>query len=207
MSASLATLAAAIIRKQARKLAAKFANQDMPDIGLWLGKYTKTKIDEAELRYLGVPVNSTNIYRIDLDRADPLRFVHADSGIQYRPEMNFACDLGSIPWFLQSVKKVSSMSLRLQPDQFPKSYILHDSACLKASVSVRHRDGDEWTRIPLKRVEADVLLYWGLSAEGCRGHEATRLECQAIYRAARSPAGAYAWRKRRLREREHIARL
>ena len=206
MSTPLATLAAGILSKQARRLAAKFANSDQPDAGLWFGEYTKTKVAEEELRYLGISCHSKSIYRIQLKPENPLRFVHSESGIEFRPEMDFACDLGSIPWFLQHVRKVSEIVMRLQPDQFPQSYILHDSACLKASISVRKGESGPWVRIPLKRVEADCLLFLGLTAEESRGHEATRAECQAIYRAVRSPAGAYAWRKRRQRERQLVAR-
>ena len=87
--------------------------------------------------------------------------------------------------------------LRLKPDAFPRSYILHDAIYATAAVKVRDPAKTvPWTVMPAKRADADVLLHVGLSCEG-----ATRAEAAAIYRAVQLFAGA-AWSKHRRRERE-----
>jgi hypothetical protein len=78
------------------------------------------------------------------------------------------------------------------------SYAFHDAAYRFGAMLAR-RPGTNWARVELTRVEADILMFWGLSGEKpADGREATRAECQAIYRAVRACAGP-AWRKHRLK--------
>ena len=53
----------------------------------------------------------------------------------------------------------------------------------------------DWVFVPTERVFGDILLLWGLSAEG-----ANNATMQAVYRAVRVGAGA-AWKNHRSHDR------
>lgn len=173
----------AIAAKLLKDAAVRFANGDEPDEGEWRGKFKLVKIGVAEGKF-----DSVSIYRCEIDADDPLRLFHRKSRLEFSfAQPVFHTDLGSIPWFVQGIKQ-----LRLKPDAFPRSYLLHDAIYSKSSMRVRDPAKDApWIVMPSKRSDADVLLHVGLSCEG-----ATRAEAAAIYRAVRAGAG-FAWRKHR----------
>lgn len=177
----------AIAAKLLKDAAVRFASGDEPDEGEWRGEHKLAKIGEAEGK-----LGNVSIYRCEIDSQDPLRLFHRKSRLEfsfYQPV--FHTDLGSIPWEFQGIKQ-----LRLKPNAFPKTYLLHDAIYAKAAMRVRDPAKDlPWMIMPAKRADADVLLHVGLSCEG-----ATRAEAAAIYRAVQA-FGMFAWNKHRKHER------
>ena len=171
----LVSIVAKLILDQIEKIAAS----DQPDVGEWIGKYG--------LVYAGLQ-GGKKVYDFTNDASDPLRFRHFSSGFQFMPRCRFITDLGSIPWIFQGMP---SKYGRLRPDDFRESYIGHDSACRNKWLWVRKGDGGTWTRMKVSIKQADVFLFWFLSAptlaiHGQTAKSATRLECQGVYRAVRS---------------------
>lgn len=161
-----------ILKAEAKRLGEK-AMEDQPDIGKWFGKFQ-----------LFPHESKTGVFNFVNDPDDPLRFAH-ESGFQFRPLDPFVTDLGSIPKIIQ--KYAPRKYLRLKADDFKEAFIQHDSACSFQRVWVRKGDDGEWKQMPCPPVQADVLLFWGLSAPTLDNppRSATRLECQAIYRSVR----------------------
>ena len=176
----------ALAVKLLKDAAVRFAKGDEPDEGEWRGKYKLAKIGDAEGK-----LGNVAIYRCEIDAVDPLRLFHRKSRLEFsfvQPVIH--SDLGSIPILAQEIKQ-----LRLKPDAFPRSYLLHDAIYSKASVKVRDpAKTAPWKIMPAKRADADVLLHVGLSCEG-----ATRGEAATIYRAVQA-FGGIAWNKHRKRE-------
>lgn len=186
---ALLAYAASIMAKEAKRLAVKYATSDQPDVAQFAGKWTLTPSDNA------------GVFLAEIDLDDPLRLVH-ESGIEFTPiYRTFETDLASVPEVVQEFDQ-----LRLKPNSFPKSTGgIHDPAYKSAAMLVR-RSGEPWVRIPLIRVEADVLLFWALSCEVPADKvEATRAECQAYYRGVRFGAER-AWAKYRAEEKKLLAR-
>jgi hypothetical protein len=182
-----------LFARQAFRLAHRTIDSDMPDLGEWRGEFTIRLLDSVEGKVLGIPMYSTRVYLVELPQENPLRFFHKESGIEYSPcKLKFASDLGSTPWLVHGTE-----CARLTPDAFPRTYILHDAAYMDARIRVR-KDGHDWTEVELDRREADILLYWGLSAEPITP-EPTRLECQAVYRGVRV-GGSIPWGEHRRRQ-------
>ena len=183
----------AIAAKILKDAAVRYANGDEPDAGEWRGKYKVTNIGVAEGR-----LGNVAIYRCEIDASDPLRLFHRKSRLEFSfVQPVFHTDLGSIPVLAQDIKQ-----LRLKPDAFPRSYVLHDAIYANAAVKVRDpAKAAPWTTMKAKRADADVLLYVGLSCEG-----ATRAEASAIYRAVQA-FGGFAWRRHRKRELERSAAI
>lgn len=178
----------ALAAKILKDAAVRFAKGDEPDEGEWRGKYSLKQIGVAERKF-----DTVAIYRCEIDPQDPLRLFHRKSRLEFSfVQTVFHSDLGSIPILAQEIKQ-----LRLKPDAFPRSYLIHDEIYSKAAVRVRDPAKiAPWTIMPAKRADADVLLHIGLSCEG-----ATRAETAAIYRAVQL-GGFVAWNKHRQRERE-----
>lgn len=181
-----AVLALAI--KILKDAAVRFARSDEPDEGEWRGKFKLEKIGTAEGKLANV-----DIFRCEIDPQDPLRLFHRKSRLEFAPVQSvFHTDLGSIPLLAQEIKQ-----LRLKPNAFPRTYLIHDAIYSRAAIRVRDPAKiAPWTIMPAKRADADVLLHIGLSCEG-----ATRAETAAIYRAVQL-GGFVAWNKHRQRERE-----
>lgn len=201
---ALVALAISLLRKEALKIAKKVAYSDQPDVGEWRGTYKVREIGSADERILGVKTPArTKIYRVDLDPKDPLRFFHKESGVEWKPvQTAFALDFGSIPWMVQGSHLDGH--LRLNPTDFREHYLGHDAAYLAGAFDVRKSGSAKWTTIKLCRREADILLYWFLSARCLNGAAANRLEAQTIYRAVRLGAGI-PWKRHRERERKTLA--
>ena len=178
----------ALAAKLLKDAAVRFAKSDEPDEGEWRGKYKLAKIGVAEGK-----LGNVAIYRCEIDAEDPLRLFHRKSRLEFAPvQPLFHTDLGSIPWPAQEIKQ-----LRLKPDAFPRSYLLHDAIYSKAKVLVRDpAKSTGWMVMEAKRADADVLLHVGLSCEG-----ATRAEAATIYRSVQLFAGV-AWMAHRKREKE-----
>jgi hypothetical protein len=79
--------------------------------------------------------------------------------------------------------------LDLDPAAFKKTYHLHDSVYDEGGVWVRDPaiPKSDWVFVECERVFGDILMLWGLSAEG-----ANNATLQAVYRAVRVAAGK-AW--------------
>lgn len=161
--------ALALIEREARKLAKRLGG-DQPDVGHWAGTYTLTPQDKAK-----------RIYTFTNNPEDPLRFCH-NSGYAFRPADTLTTDLGSIPWVFQGFPR---KYLRLRPDDFPEAYIGHDAGCANRWLLVS-KDSGPWRKMSVTLKQIDVMLFWFLTAESpTNGNEATRAECQAVYRAVR----------------------
>lgn len=126
------------------------------------------------------------MYWVRQSAENPVRLLVPELGYEYAWKGGFSSDGGSIPKILQGIP-----NLRLHPDDFPRSYFLHDYAYATASCWTRPAGGGVWAQLPLKRGWADCLLYVGLTAE-----DATLAEARAIYRAVRL-GGVFAWRQHR----------
>jgi len=131
-----------------------------------------------------------DLFHVRQSATDPLRLVVPAVGYEYAYKGGFDSDGGSIPVLFRAIKQ-----LRLKPDDFLKSYFLHDFAYASASVWTRKAGtSSPWARLPLDRAMADCLLYVGLTAE-----DATLVEARAIYRAVRI-GGSIAWRQHRAKD-------
>ena len=177
MSSALASIVAAFLAREAKNVVSGWAKRDARDHGEWRGKALK------------VPLGN-GMYRIVSDPDDPLRFYSYRTKLEYRTVLDLECDLGSIPPFLRGV---GGELLALEPEDFWRSYWLHDGLYKEAGIWVRDPANPKsiWIFVPAVRVHADVLMFWGISAEG-----ANNATLQAVYRAVR--AGAHiAWRNHR----------
>ena len=170
-----------IIGSLALKEAKKLALGDLPDVGEFRGKFTLTEIG---------PVDGDKRWKFVNDEADPLRFLHTESGYEFRPAGDFITDLGSIPSIVQ--KYAPDSYVQLKEGDFPEAYIHHDAGCRTEFCWVRlhqiEAEGDNsWHKMMVTPVMADVMLYWMLSAPSpTTGKEANRLTCQLIYWAVRA---------------------
>ena len=178
----------AIAAKILKDAAVRYAKGDEQDEGEWRGNYALRQIGVAEGK-----LGNVSIYRCEIDVSDPLRLFHRKSRLEFAPiQAFFHTDLGSIPILAQEIKQ-----LRLKPNAFPRTYLIHDAIYASAAVKVRDpAKTAPWGVMPAKRQDADVLLHVGLSCEG-----ATRAEAAAIYRAVQL-GGFVAWNKHRQRERD-----
>lgn len=193
MSTGLASYVAGFLARELAKRGKKWAVADAKGLGEWRGKADKIAITPHQAALLGYG-KITGLYRIVSDPADPLRFYSYRTKLEYRTAMDFVCDLGSIPPFLRGV---GGELLDLQPEDFWRSYWLHDGAYDEEGVWVRDpaNPASEWVFVDIPRVQADVLMYWGISAEG-----ANNATLQAVYRAVRVGAG-FSWRNHRRKDR------
>ena len=131
-----------------------------------------------------------DLYTVRQSAANPLRLAIPSIGFEYAYKGGFESDGGSIPIVFRAIKK-----LRLRPDDFLKSYFLHDYAYATASLWTRELGtSSPWARLHIDRAMADCLLYVGLTAE-----DATLVEARAIYRAVRI-GGSIAWRQHRAKD-------
>ena len=182
--------ALAFIGREIKKGVSRWANADATDRGEWRGKAVCTKVHEDYVHILGYEVGNRGIYDIRLDETDPMRFYSFETSHEYRMKPHLVCDLGSIPVLLQ---QFGGELLDLDPKTYWRSYGTHDSAYGDGGIWVRDptNPASQWVFVPCERVFGDILLMWGLSAEG-----ANNATLQAVYRAVR--AGAFvAWRKHR----------
>ena len=164
--------------------AARYARGDEPDRGEWRGKYTLRPAGVADG---GIFHGKAKVYLCTIDAEDPMRFFHYKSGLEYSPAARvFHTDLGSIPWFAQELKE-----LQLKPDDFPRSYVFHDSAYQTARLLVRNLTHSPiWSEMQIARRDADVLLHECLSADvTLDGRPCTRETCVAVWRAVSLFAG------------------
>ena len=176
----------ALAAKWLKDAAVRYAKGDEPDEGEWRGKYRLEVVGVAEGK-----LGNVTIYRCVIDADDPLRLFHRKSRLEFAPvQPLFHTDLGSIPRIAQGIRQ-----LRLKPDAFPMSYLLHDAIYSRAKMNVRDPTKSAgWETMAAKRADADVLLHVGLSCEG-----ATRAETASIYRAVQAFAWT-TWRAHRQRE-------
>lgn len=165
-----------IIGSLALKEAKKLALGDLPDVGEFRGKFTLTEIE---------PVGGDKRWKFVNDETDPLRFFHRESGFEFRPAGDFITDLGTIPSIVQ--KYAPDSYVQLKEDDFPEAYIHHDAGCRTGFCWVRRDGEEEWHKMMVTPVMADVMLYWMLSAPSpTTGKEANRLTAQLVYRAVRA---------------------
>ena len=188
---SIETVALAALGKYAAGLGKKWAHADAKDLGEWRGSASFTKIGEEKAKFFGIPVGRTVFHDVDLPPADPLRLYSFVTKHEYRGMLNLkASDLGSIHPLL---RPIGGELLDLDPVSFKKTYHLHDSVYDEGGVWVRDpaNPKSDWVFVECERVFGDILLLWGLSAEG-----ANNATLQAVYRAVRAGAGM-AWENHR----------
>ena len=175
--------------KYAKRELDKWAREDACDRGEWRGKAHFHKLDARELDAAGYDA-SAEMYRVRLDDGDPLRFYSYETKHEYRPALAFDCDFGSIPEPFQEI--TLDGVLNLDPLAYKMSYGTHDSGYACGGLWVRDpADSHEWVFVKMPRVHVDVVLLWGLSAEG-----ADNATLQMVYRAVRAGAG-FAWKEHR----------
>lgn len=190
---SIETVALAAIGKYVAGLGKKWAHADAKDLGEWRGSASFTKVGEEKVKFFGIPVGRTVFHDVDLPPDDPLRLYSFVTRHEYRGSLHLkASDLGSIPPIAQPI---GGQLLDLNPVAFKKSYHLHDSVYADGGVCVRDPaiQKSDWVFVECERVFGDILLLWGLSAEG-----ANNATMQAVYRAVRAGAGT-AWENHRER--------
>lgn len=167
---SIESVILGLLANEAKKIGKKMM-EDQPDYGHWAGTYTDKKISKNRWSF----VNDIT--------ADPLRFCHKESGFEFAAESLTESDRGSIPRLFRAAPR---KYLRLYADDFLESYYTHDSMIYWGWCWVR-KAGGEWNRMKVTKKQADVFLYWMLSAPtlGDPPISATRGEATAIYRACR----------------------
>lgn len=178
-------LLSSLLKKQAVRLAKRTVTADVVDVGRWVGNCHLYPDGAVIERIGGFKVAETRIYQFVNDLDSPLRFIEEDRHIEFMPGVPgvaFRTDLGSIPWYARSTPREY---LRLRPEDFPEAYIGHDFTYAAGYIWVR-RPGKKWGKLEVDRRQADVLLYWFLSAKSpMTNQEPNRLEAQTIYRAVR----------------------
>lgn len=180
---SIETVALAALGKYVAGLGKKWAHADAKDLGEWRGSASFTKVGEETVKFLGLPAGRTSYFDISLPPADPLRLYSYVTKHEYRGALALkASDLGSIHPLL---RPIGGELLDLDPVAFKKSYHLHDSVYGEGGVWVRDPaiPGSDWVFVGCERVFGDILLMWGLTAEG-----ANNATLQAVYRAVRAGA-------------------
>ena len=187
---TVAAMLAKAVAKYAKQKLEKWAREDARDRGEWRGLATWRKLSVAENAAAGHDPKA-EMYRVRLDREDPLRLFSRETGHEYRTDFEFDCDFGSIPEPFQEVS--FDGALKLDPLDFKASYGAHDNGYGKGGLWVRDPDrpGADWVFVAMPRVQIDVVLLWGLSAE-----DANNATLQAVYRAVRA-GGGFVWRKHR----------
>ena len=185
----MSSVALGIGAAAARKFLRKWAASDARDLADWRGKYSMREATAAEKEARGLH-RKARLYYFELDRDDPLRIYNRASGIEYRPAWSFFADGGSIPGLAKLLEAVAPLDL--DPLDFIKSYLVHDSDYLFGCCWIRKPDlSPDWVEVPLTQVQADIKLFWGLSAESA--NKATQ---QTVYRSVRT-FGRGAWKKHR----------
>lgn len=175
LSMSLVAKAAA---KLALSLLRKWAAKHGPKLAEWRG----TLLCERE---------SGKLWRVSQNPEDPCRLFVPAIGLEYAwPPGGWSSDGPSIP---ATVCKL----LQCSRESFLKSGFLHDFIYQNAAVYARFPDG-LWSRIPVAKRDADVLLRAALSAEG-----ASEGQAAAIYAGVRTPFAAAAWRHWRNQSKNH----
>ena len=165
------------VRRYASRRTRKWAEADAKDRGEFRGKGSYEETGRPDW------------YRVSLDLTDPLRLYSFETRHEYRTSFVFECDLGSVPDVVQGA---GGGLLKLKPTDFWRSYGLHDDGYRLGGLFIRDpAKTEEWTFVRLDRVHVDVVLLWGLSAEG-----ANNATLQAVYRAVRLGA-AIPWRRHR----------
>lgn len=187
---TVGALLAKAVAKYAKREIEKWAKADARDRGQWGGMATYRQLSAAEKAAAGYD-SGADMYRVKLDLVNPLRLFSPETGHEYRTDFQFDCDFGSIPEPFQEV--TLDGSLKLSPLDFKASYGIHDNGYDKGGLWVRDpaHPGSDWVFVAMTRVQIDVVLLWGLSAE-----DANNATLQAVYRAVRA-GGGFAWRNHR----------
>jgi len=185
--------ALSMIARQAKKYTEKWAKADAKDLGEWRGSAAYLKTSTRRERLLGLPVGSTDYYDVTLSLQDPQRFYSYVTKHEYRTAPILTCDLGSIHPVL---RPFGGALLDLDPSDYKKSYHMHDGVYDEGGVWVRDpaNPKSEWVFVPCERVFGDILLMWGMTAEG-----ANNATLQAVYRTVRAAAST-PWKKHRERD-------
>lgn len=171
----------------------RWGKADARDMAQWRGSATFTQVDSEKCKILGIPYAETGFYDVELSESDPLRLYSNTTKHEYRTRMVLRhSDLGSIP---PAFRKVGGEYLNFDPAAFKKTYGLHDGVYLDGGVWVRDpaNPKSDWVFVECERVFSDILLLWGLSAEG-----ANNVTLQAVYRSVRIGADK-AWENHRNR--------
>lgn len=191
---SIEAVALAALGKCAADLGKKWAKADAKDLGEWRGSASFVKVSEERAGFFGLPVGRTSYYNVSLPPDDPLRLYSYVTKHEYRGQLTLnATDLGSIHPLL---RPIGGELLDLDPVSFKKSYYLHDSVYDEGGIWVRDpaNPKSDWVFVETERVFADILLLWGLSAEG-----ANNLTMRAVYDFVRKFAGI-PWNNHRRRD-------
>jgi len=146
----------------------------------WEGKYSKGAPVRYERR--GLLRSLTPIYTVRLCTDFPL-MLHASDGRTYSPKRlveNY--DGATVPAIFQMLTWAIP-GVHLQRDMYPRSTILHDSACQDHGLYVWDEGGCEFEQ--LSRAKVDWLYLDGLLAEGA--NTATRIAAYAGVRAYARP--------------------
>ena len=113
--------------------------------------------------------------------SNPFRLTNIKEGFHIIvPKFQYNSDLGNIPHCISKLFESEKMEnyARLQPNSFPKSYAFHDG--MYSFHQVLFVNNGKMRKMSISRVQADVILFLGLAAEGAR-----LLESQLIYRSVR----------------------
>jgi hypothetical protein len=184
---SVEAVALAALGKYVAGLGKKWAKANARDLGEWRGSAAFTKVSDQVVRLFGLTVGRTSFYNVSLPPDDPLRLYSFVTKHEYRGRLILnESDLGSIHPIL---RPIGGEMLDLDPAAFKKTYHLHDSVYDEGGVWVRDPaiPKSDWVFVECERVFGDILMLWGLSAEG-----ANNATLQAVYRAVRVAAGK-AW--------------
>ena len=147
------------------------------------GKATQTLIGyEVKKRLLGFPAARVPIYRMQLDRHDPMRFWSEQFGQWFRPDMVFSHDQGSIPLQFQCLSWIPGLDLRR--DRFVRPYAFHDCAYMEQGLWTWNPIAFLWDKESFDRKKADALLPEMIVAD-----YGTKAEAEAIYAAVRVGGG------------------
>ena len=163
----------------------RYAESDEPARGILCGQYEKFPVDKK-------------LFRVEINLADPLRFVHEASALEFSPAIEvYLSDLGSIPPML---RKIKAIGLQLECDGAERSYLIHDACYLTGKINVRKPFG-KWHAMKITRAWADILLHDCLSADATPdGRPITRSTAMAVYQAVRrSRTSRRAWNRHRAR--------
>jgi hypothetical protein len=201
-----------ILGHKALKWAKQKVMRSVAPRGDWLGKYqVERRTTSIAAIQAGYPdKRECRLYIVD--KADPRRWRHRESGAEYMPETPVVSDGGSTPWFLRKPVKAWA---DLEPfGKFKDQFVTHDSGYANAGVWVRRAldyvapgAGEppdlnvvytDWEWLKLTRGQIDALFRDQMTTNGRTG------EIFAIWRAVRR-FGTPAWREHRRRANSNTA--
>jgi len=189
LTVKAATMAVA---RFALRLARDWAVREGRVRGKWVGGYEREMPVDADVGVQAGYTPGSPCRLVIADAENPRRWIHTESGLEYRADFPLVTDGGSTPPLARNVCKEWA---DLKPfGRHKDAWYFHDSAYRNAGCWVRQSSDGLWEWMRLTRGQSDAFLYQQLPSSGGKN-----LEAAGVYHGVRSFAGP-AWRRHRRRQ-------